>query len=295
MSASIGDFLELFDKWAKFDLAEDWDNSGLQVGDRGRVVQKVLIALDPSMSTIEKARELRADLIVTHHPLIFNPLKCFEQTRVIPSRIERLIKYQIGLISLHTNLDSAEGGVNDVLAEAIGLKNLSPLVPAEKGPFGAGMGRVGSLDREWELEEYCEFVARRLNCFLLKVQGDFRSKISKVALCSGAGSSLWPNVQELGVDLYLTGEIKHSVFIEARELGICLIDAGHFHTEWPVLHALRDFLIKNARECGWDLKIDIFDEEPIPFRGFLPSNWDQALAGANIFNSKEKVLKRSRH
>jgi len=295
VSATVGDFLEIFDKWANFDLAEPWDNSGLQIGDKSHVVQKVLVALDPSISTIEKARSLRADLIITHHPLIFDPIKSLELSQPISRRIALLFEYKINLISLHTNLDAAIDGVNDILAEKLGIKNTTALVSKEKAPYGTGLGRIGFLDRDWELEEYCELVAQALNCFCLKVQGDFRSKIRKVAICSGAGSSLWPNAFEAGVDLYLTGEIKHSVFLEAQEVGICLIDAGHFHTEWPIVLKIAQFLTDKARELGWDLKVDAFKEEPIPFRGFLSSNWDQIQLGNYINNSKEKLLKRSRH
>jgi len=295
VSATVGDFLEIFDKWAKFDLAESWDNSGLQIGDKSHVVQKVLVALDPSITTIEKARSLRADLIITHHPLIFEPIKSLEFSHAISKRIALLFEYKINLISLHTNLDAAIDGVNDILAQKLGIKNTIALLNKEKAPYGTGFGRIGFLERDWELEEYCEFVAQSLNCFCLKVQGDFRSKIRKIAICSGAGSSLWPNALEAGVDLYLTGEIKHSVFIEAQEAGICLIDAGHFHTEWPIVPKIAQFLNDKARELGWDLKVDIFKDEPVPFRGFLPSNWDQIQVGTYIDNSKEKLLKRSRH
>ena len=223
--------------WAPRELAEDWDNVGLLVGSGAREVSRVLIALDVTEWVAQEAIERGADLIVAHHPLmnctwhkVQNVLDNNAQGRLI----QTLIKHDISAICMHTNLDAADGGVNDVLAKALGLEGLS-MLNEEK------IGRVGTLKREKRLEEFLPDVVQYLGCQGLRYR-DGGKPVHKVAVGGGACAEYIPQAIALGCDTFVTADVKYHDFLDAE--GLNLIDAGHFETENPVCAAVRGYLAR---------------------------------------------------
>jgi dinuclear metal center YbgI/SA1388 family protein len=230
---TIRDVLTAIDAIAPFSLAEPWDNTGLLLGSPQTNVIKLLAALDVTLPVIEEAKSLGVNLIVTHHPVIFSPLKSVPGDS-IPWR---LIESGISVICAHTNLDKAEGGVNDTLASALGLTGVRPLPEPH-------FGRAAELPKSMTPRELAAHVAETLGSPAVKYS-DPGIKIETVALCGGAGAEA---VYALPAEAraFITGEIKHHIWLDAARLGVCLIEAGHFHTEnviIPVLAArLRELL-----------------------------------------------------
>ena len=221
--------------WAPQELAESWDNVGLLVGSGTREVRRVLIALDVTEWVAQEAIERGADLIVAHHPLmnctwhkVQNVLDNNAQGRLI----QTLIKHDISAICMHTNLDAADGGVNDVLAKALGLEGLS-MLSEEK------IGRVGTLKSEKSLEEFLHDVIQYLGCQGLRYR-DGGKPVHKVAVGGGACAEYIPQVIALGCDTFVTADVKYHDFLDAN--GLNLIDAGHFETENPVCTAVQAYL-----------------------------------------------------
>ncbi len=263
MMPRVKDICRTIARWAPEELAEPWDNVGLQVGDPSARVSKILVALDPSHHAIRKALSIGARMIVTHHPLLFKPVSSMDLSLYTPGLVAKLIKADIALASAHTNLDSAAGGVSDVLAEGLGIIDPQPLVPNAARPK-EGLGRVGLLPKSQTLEEIAEKVADFTGSPALLITGDLNTRVHKTAICAGSGSDLWPRVLETGAQLYITAEIKHHVAREAERQGVCLIDAGHYYTEHPVTAHIASFLRETAKKKAWNLDVQLFQEEVAP-------------------------------
>lgn len=227
----VSEILKWMDKRYPFSLAEDYDNCGLLVGDLNREVSLCLLALDVTKEVVEDAVAQSAELILTHHPVIFNPLKRLCQGD-IPFECARK---GISVISSHTCLDKAKGGVNDVLASLLSLEDVSVLEEAD------GIVRVGKLPERMEPLEFARLCKRVLASGGIRVVPGNRP-VDIVGICSGAGGSFLESVIEAGCDAYLTGEVKHHEAVMAQNAGITLADAGHFETETVVLPKLREEL-----------------------------------------------------
>lgn len=224
---SIFDFLN-----EKFpvETACDFDNVGLLIGNKNRSVTKVLVALDCTNSVVDEAIKIGAELIVTHHPVIFTPLKSIDAE----SKIGRLLENKISVISMHTNFDQGENGVNDILCRTIGLKNVKPYV-AEDG-YILKIGEADNLTAH----EFALKLKENLNAVVRFT--DSGKKINRVMVCSGAGGGFLEDAAKAGAEALVAADIKHSVFIEADEKGICLFDAGHFETEDIAVEPLKAML-----------------------------------------------------
>lgn len=341
--ASVGEIYSYLDRIAPFKQQEKWDNSGLLAGDKQQQVTKCLLALDITNDVVNEAVISGARLIISHHPIIFNPIKSV--TAQSEPVVYRLIKHDISAICAHTNLDLAQGGVNDVLAQALGLKQLKGLksIPTDeyfkivvfvpkknaedvkramaaagagalgnytecsfevtgKGMFRPGdqahpfigklgtlkevreariemicpksrlssviatmkkahpyeepaydvfinhalkdsisLGRIGVLDKPMSSEEFAAFVAQRIRAKGVRyIKGS--SPIKTVAVCGGSGGEYLSAAIAAGCDAYVTGDIKHNVFIEAKNHDFTLVDAGHFATEMLAISALKNRL-----------------------------------------------------
>ena len=228
---TVKDILEFIESIAPKDLAMDWDNVGLLCGQDGKEVKKVLVALDPFTSVCEEAVKFGADLLLTHHPLIFQPLTAITDETTVGRAAMTLIKNDIAAINAHTNLDCADGGVNDTLAETLQLSAIQK-VPTDSD----GLLRMGEVESQ-NLDAFLDRVEAFLGCSGLRyVSGG--KKVQKVAVGGGAcGSELYA-VIDAGCDTFVTADVKYNQFCEARELGLNLIDAGHFATENPVVAVL---------------------------------------------------------
>ncbi len=231
MSICVSDIFKVLTGWAPINYALEFDNPGHLVGDMSQPVSRVLVALDATSEVISEAEAMGAELIVTHHPLIFDKLSAVVASDSVGGRVLRLVKSGISLICMHTNLDAAQGGVNDVLARSIGLKNCRVLdVLGIEGDREYGIGRVGELSAPMSAREFLSAVKNALNANGLRyVAGE--NEIKKVAVGGGSCGSYLSKVHRLGCDAFVTADIKHDGFLSAREYGITVVDAGHFSTE----------------------------------------------------------------
>lgn len=216
---TANDVYMAIDAAANFSLAMEFDNAGFLVGDPNETVRGVLVALDVTDAVLEEAVSRGANLIVTHHPVIFHPMK-----RVTADTLVwKLIRAGISVICAHTNLDIAAGGVNDLLAENLALRDVTTLPPD-------GMARVGTLERGMTPPEFAYYVKRMLDANAVRYCDGGRA-IERVAVCGGSGGSFLAEVAASGAQAFVTGDVKHDVMLEAVRLGVTLIDAGHFGTE----------------------------------------------------------------
>jgi dinuclear metal center YbgI/SA1388 family protein len=349
----ISDIAGIINKIAPTELAETWDNPGLQIGDPTAEVERILVALDPSRDAVDAAIATSCQLLVTHHPLIFRPLKSISTATPHGTLIQKAIKGGVSIVSLHTNYDIASGGLNDVLADKIGFLRAVPLkitttrelvklvvfIPVDQleqlrtalFPFAAplgnyrdcsftaggtgtftplegakpfsgtvgklalvaeerlemliersqlpraiktllsvhpyeepafdiypllnegeklGLGRIGRLSHPQTLAEYAAYIKHVLSAPALRYVGKPAAAISKVALCSGSGASLLQDAARAGADVLVTGDVKYHEARDAEDLGIALIDAGHFPTEilmvTEIVERLRQTLAGNG-------------------------------------------------
>jgi dinuclear metal center YbgI/SA1388 family protein len=336
----LSDILGIINKMSPADLAESWDNPGLQVGEPTAEVSRIMVALDATPVVIDSALQAGCQLLVTHHPLIFKPLKAISTAGTPGRSIHAAIRGGLAIISMHTNYDIAEGGLNDVLSERLGLTDCAPLqvsaarelaklvvfVPEEhlermraalfphaeslgayrdcsfsaagEGTFtpldGATpfIGTIGALEkvREFRLEVLLERARlpqalKSLNSAhpyeepaydiyplhnrgkesglgrigslpaattLAEYAARAASTVKKVALCSGSGASVMRSAARAGADVLVTGDVKYHEARDAQDLGIALIDAGHFHTEIIMAAAVRTRLLQMLPEAGFE-------------------------------------------
>lgn len=364
------DIVGIINKIAPVVLAETWDNPGLQVGDPGAEVTRILVALDPTPDVIDSAIAASCQLLVTHHPLIFKPLKSISTANPHGASIQKAIRGGVSIVSLHTNYDIARGGLNDLLADKAGLSGCVPLrvtatpelvklvvfVPAGRlegvrdalfpfiaaqgnyrdcsfaaggvGTFtpleGAepfigtpgmlaevreerlellmlrrqlpravkallaahpyeepafdiypllnegeklGLGRIGFLPEPVTLEEYAARLKKDLSAPALRYVGDPAARVSKVALCSGSGASLLREAVRSGADVLVTGDIKYHEARDAEDLGLALIDAGHFPTEIIMVDDITQRLGQALVAAGYtDCRVEACRTEMDPFR-----------------------------
>ena len=217
--------------------AAEWDNVGLLVGDPARSVSKILVALDITQAVAEEAVALGCDAIVAHHPVMncrWLPVQTLRQDDPQGRLLRLLVTTDMAAVCMHTNLDTAVGGVNDALAEALELIDPGPLC-------ADGLGRVGSLKEPMELGDFAAFVREKLGCSALRY-ADAGRKVYRVAVGGGACGDLEQAAIAAGCDTFVTSDIKYHQFLDAPGHGINLIDAGHFPTENPVCEKLIDYL-----------------------------------------------------
>ncbi len=214
----------------------DFDNVGLLVGDKDCTVKKALIALDCTKETVELAVKENAQLIITHHPVIFNELKSV----LADSVIYKLIKNGISVISMHTNLDVGINGVNDTLCSVLGLKDIFP-VTAEDG-YLLKSGTVASVSAD----DFALKLKSILGGSVKYVDGT--GPIQRVLVCSGSGGNFVADAIKGGFDALVTADVKHNQFLEARDNGVSLFDGGHFSTEDIIIEPLKDLLCKQFKD-----------------------------------------------
>ena len=233
---TVADILRWIETIAPPHMAMSWDNVGLLCGRKEKAVRKILVALDPFATVIDQAIEIDADLIVTHHPLIFGEeLKAVNENTETGRCLLTLIENGIAAINAHTNLDQAPGGVNDALAKALALVNVEVLNPCGTTEDGEAWGllRMGEVP-EQPLDAFLNRVKTLLGCEGLRyVNGG--KPVRKVCVGGGSCAGAIDEVLAAGCDTFVTADVKYNQFRTAYELGLNLIDAGHFHTENPTM------------------------------------------------------------
>jgi dinuclear metal center YbgI/SA1388 family protein len=224
--------IQQIEKTAPPERALEWDNSGVQINVGGPEIRRVLVTLDITDEVIREAREINADFILAHHPLLFHKIQKIDCGSVVGRQIIELIRAGISVYAAHTSFDLAYGGNNDYLCELLDLQRIRR-VPQESETAGEIIGKIGNLPREMSLAEVCDLLRERLRIDRrLPVVGDPAARILKVGLCTGGGGEQIPAFAASGCSLYITGDVRHHEALLAAGEGICLIDAGHFDTEW---------------------------------------------------------------
>lgn len=247
MSTTVKDVYAFLDSVAPFSTQEAWDNSGFLVGDETKEVHKIALSLDVTHDTLEQAVAFGADLLVSHHPVIFHPVKGLrEGTPGTESIVYSAIQKGIAILSAHTCWDMAEGGVNDVLAKLCGLEQVEGIVPDDKGNC---MLRVGTLKTPVSAEEYADVVAEALHTMVRLTLP--KKKVQRVAVCGGAGASFLPELATLDVDAFLTGDAKHNDFLDAIDYDISLLAAGHYETETVSMPVMLELLKQEFPEVEY--------------------------------------------
>jgi len=228
---TVADIMDFMETLAPADLKMDWDNVGLNCGSRTAPVTKILVALDPFEHVCNEAVELGAELLITHHPLIFRPWSAVTDDTATSRGLMELVRHGISHFCAHTNLDCAVGGVNDVLAATLGLKDATS-VPTDKH----SMLRMGTVKAQ-ELSDFLNTVKVSLDCDGLRYCNSGKA-VHTVAVGGGACADALQEVLAAGCDTFVTADVKYNQFWDAKELGINLIDAGHFATENPICAVL---------------------------------------------------------
>ncbi len=268
----IKDIFVLLNEIAPFDLSEKWDNSGLQVGKMNGEVNKVLIGLDVSLPLINFAVSESIDLIITHHPLLLHSEKSIDFDRMPGKAIEIAAKQDISIISLHTNIDKARGGLNDYFASSIGIKKTNPFwtgpTAKDLNQEETGIGRLGYLNTKITLQELVNQIKETLSPPYLRVTGDIHMPVETVAICTGSGGSLIEDFINSDAQVFITGDVKYH---EARRVEECskgIIDVGHFVSERMVIDLLFERLSFVFTKTGLNIKILKYKEEKDPFTIF---------------------------
>ena len=273
MTATVADIIKVMETMAPLRLAEEWDNVGLQVGQLDWPVRSIWVALDPLYDVVDGACRNGVDLLITHHPLIFNPLRCINFDTPVGSVIQAAAGSKLAIFTAHTNFDSATDGINDVLAFRIGLTDLKVLkrgdYPDEDSATDyiqkQGLGRVGELEETMELLPLALALKEKLGLKYVKVAGKPDLPVRRVAVCSGSGSSLMKDFYSSGAQVFISGDLRYHDAREAEALNLGLIDMGHFASEYLVVEVLAKRLDKILAADGKDIKVEACRLENDPF------------------------------
>lgn len=234
------DIIKYFESKFPKDLAYEWDNVGIQVGTLNIPAKKVLITLDVTKEVIKEAIDKKVNMIISHHPLMFNPMDkiIFDTPR--GWIIKNLIKHNITVYSAHTNYDTAEGGMNDEFARILGLNNTKLMDEID------GIGRYGDIETI-NIKDFIKDIKDKLNLDNVKVIGSVSRDVSRVGISGGSGSKHMYQAKMKGCDVYLTGDVTYHTALDATSLGLTVIDIGH-HAEKIFVDAVSNFLTKEFKE-----------------------------------------------
>ena len=241
---NAGEIYDFIDCFAPFAIQDGFDNSGLLVGSRETEVTKAAVCLDITNEVVEESARLGAQLIVSHHPVIFNKIKALDDR----SPVFRLIQHGMTAICAHTNLDMVRGGISDIMYELMGFGDPSKAPVLDKiHPDGTGYGRIAYLDFGISADGLAEKAKNAFGAQGVKYCDGGKS-IMSVALSSGAGNDEVYHCIDMGIDAIITGDVKHHGFVDAHNAGVTVIDAGHYATENIVVSVLMHKLSENFPE-----------------------------------------------
>lgn len=257
----LDDIIKIIEDIAPVNLKEGFDNVGLMVGDREKNITKVLLALDCTEEVIREAKEMRAELILTHHPLLFRKPQSITTDTLLGRKIIELIRNDINLYSAHTNWDSVKDGLNDTLVKMLGFEKG---IIMEKNQFDneAGIGRVVELNKEMTVLEIVEKIKNYLGVKNLRYAGDLNEVVKTVAIVNGSGQDFFGDAKKLGADLIITGDTTYHFVSDYKEMGLNILDIGHFNSEWPVLINVSE---KVKERLDSDVEFVISKESKDPF------------------------------
>lgn len=254
------EILECLGELAPFEYAEKWDNVGLLAGRMDKEIGKIYIALDATEEVIDNAVEHGADMLLTHHPLIFSPMKRIVDDDFIGRRVLKLIGNDISYVAMHTNFDIM--GMADAAADDLPMKNCEVLETVFEDEYDqAGFGRIGDLQREMTVQELADIVKEVFRIPHVKVFGASDTIVSRVAIMPGSGKSAIDDAIKGGAQAYITGDIDHHSGLDAIERGLCIIDAGHYGIEKLFIAYMEEYIHRKLK--GIEVEVEPICE---PFR-----------------------------
>lgn len=248
---------QIIEEFAPLSLQEAWDNSGYQIKLKNVDISRVLVAMEITERVIDEAIDKKIDAIVTHHPMLFSPVKCVDDNNFIGNYMVKLINNGINVYSSHTPFDKTAGGNNDYLAKLLQLCDISVMEADE-----SGFCRVGTVDGECTIGEYIEQISKwlKIDKSFMSFSGNLDTEVVKVGLCTGAGSEFLELAVKEGCDLFITGDVKYHTAQTAKELGLNLLDIGHYGSEKIFVENMANYLRNNT-----DLEIIESTENLNPF------------------------------
>ncbi|MCA9059062.1 MAG: Nif3-like dinuclear metal center hexameric protein [Planctomycetaceae bacterium] len=233
----VGEICDYLNELAPRDLSEEWDNVGLLVGRTSCAVQRIMTCLTLTPDVADEAIEAKVQLVVTHHPVMFRRIQKISDETVEGKMLLRLIEAGIAVYSPHTGFDSARTGINQQLAESLGLTGIQPL---RVNPVDSlvGAGRCGTLSESISLKELLELVRSRTGASYLEFVGSSRGQCRRIAVGCGSAAEFLRDAIALGCDTFITGEARFHSALEARSAGVTLILTGHYASERPAMEWL---------------------------------------------------------
>ena len=251
--------LSALEQFAPLPLQESWDNAGLQVGLTEAEVSGALLCLDVTEQVVDEAMAKGCNLIVSHHPLLFRGLKTISDLTDVQRTVRKAIQQDIAVVSMHTNMDNAEGGVNHKIAEKLGLRDMTFMSPRTVDGVTCGSGVIGTLESPVDSRAFVEKVKSAFGVVCAMTNELLERKISRVALCGGAGDFLLDDAVKAGADAFITGEMHyHQYFGYEQRIQICVI--GHYQSEQYTTEVFRDII---AKACP-DVRTEIAETNTNP-------------------------------
>lgn len=241
----IREITDLIERFAPLAWQASYDNAGLIVGRPDDPVRGVLLAVDVTEEVLDEAEAVGCDLVITHHPIVFHPLKRFNSADAVQRCVERAIRRGIALYACHTNLDSAPEGMSWHVARRLGVERLAVLQPVEAGS-DVGFGVVGDLPHPLPVGEFMERIRREFSVRVIRHSDLASDTVRRVAVCTGAGASMIGDARRAGADFYLTADLKYNDFM-TPDKALTVADIGHFESEYCAIEILFDILSKNLR------------------------------------------------
>lgn len=260
----VREITNILEEKAPLDCAENWDNVGLLIGSREQEVKKILVALDANDTVIRQAIDQKADLLITHHPMLFKPLNKITSEDFIGRKVIACIQNSISYYAMHTNCDSCI--MNEIAGNKIGLcvEDVLEVIKVKEDGEKIGIGQVGSLSEPMTVKELAEKVKETFGISYVRVTGNADALVNRVAISTGAGKSMMKYAIQKGAQVFISGDLDHHSILDAQEQDVQCIDAGHFGTE----HFMVDIVCEYLREqLGEQVQI-IKAEEENPFQVF---------------------------
>jgi dinuclear metal center YbgI/SA1388 family protein len=242
MGRTVGEITAWMADWADPAWAESYDNCGLLIGHEQQQVDTIVTALDITEQVVDYAISVGAQMIVSHHPLIFRPIKSIVDDNRDGKRLLKIIENRLAICAAHTNMDAALGGTNDIAAERLGLLHVKPLCPIDE-EGGVGMGRIGVLPRSMNVRDFALFVKEAFETDSVRlISSNPHKLVYRVALCTGKGMDFFKDAVRQDADVYLTGDVTYHEAEAALAGNVSIVDAGHYATELPIAEAIAQFL-----------------------------------------------------
>lgn len=250
----VKDFAKVIEDFAPKNLAESYDNVGLQIGDANDEIKGILVSLDATNDVVEEAKAKGCNLIYTHHPLLYRKPSTITSETLLGRKIMNIIKANISLYSAHTNLDSTQNGITEALVSLLGYDKFE-IMEVNKNDIKSGVGRIVTLENSKSAKKLIEETKEKLNIKSLKASGDLNKEIRKIAFVNGSGEDYLGLALKLGADAIITGDTTYHYVSDFTEEGLVIIDAGHFATEWITFKKTALIIEEKLRNSGFDLPI----------------------------------------